>query len=410
MSVHRNELRAGLLVLIAGGVLIVGMLALAGSGSLFEETKATTAVFANSRGVRTGDPVRFAGMKVGEVEDIRIRPAEGDAPARIALILSLPGDLQVPVDSKVRVTETLTGARIVEIIPGIGEPLGADGELVDLKQPLGLDDIASRMDGLAAGATDAITKAGDLIDSVKGVVDRVETGLKGEKLKKILESVESSAADLAEVSREMKDLVADVGPKVSEAAESFRKVGTEASAMVEETRPEVREILARVKTAADGVAGLFEGEEAPVARTVGKIESAAAKLEEVLGTVGEVGGEAKELVAESRPRVSEILDRLKTTGTNLKAASEDLRAHPWKLLNEPDEEDQRVQKLFNAARNFNSGAEALGEATRELKLALGRDDVDSEAIKALLKRLDGTFERYERVEELFWEALHGERK
>ena len=60
--------------------------------------------FANARGVREGDPVRFAGMKVGEVDRLEIRPGSGEGVSVVAATLILPGDLQVPSDSEVRVT------------------------------------------------------------------------------------------------------------------------------------------------------------------------------------------------------------------------------------------------------------------------------------------------------------------
>ena len=93
------------------------------------------------------------------------------------------------------------------------------------------------------------------------------------------------------------------------------------------------------------------------------------------------------------------------TGTNHKAASEDLRAHPWKLLNAPDEADQRVQGLFNAARNFNTGAEDLTDAVRDLRAALERDGGPGADLAPLLESLDRSFKGYERAEQLFWKAL-----
>ena len=68
-------------ILVLGGLML-----LAGSGSLLSNTRTVTAVLANARGVRVGDPVRFAGLRVGRVDSLEIGhgaaaedgPADGD--------------------------------------------------------------------------------------------------------------------------------------------------------------------------------------------------------------------------------------------------------------------------------------------------------------------------------------------
>jgi phospholipid/cholesterol/gamma-HCH transport system substrate-binding protein len=421
LTVHRNEVRAGILVLISLTALGGGLLLLAGSGSLFSSTKVVTAVLANARGIRVGDPVRFAGLRVGQVESLEIRSAavkagdgdEGGSGAvrvRIAARLTVPGDLAIPADSSVRVTETLTGARIVEILPGRGGPMAQDAEIVDESLPMGFDDLARRADDLAAGATRTIEQAGNLIERLGGVAASIEKAVESGSVSKILGNLEKSSALIAEGSADLRRTIADIGPIVQDAAEAIRDTGREAKGLMAESRPKFREILARVAAAADDAGKLFEGPDAPVGRIMTKVESAVGRIDDILADLDGVGKEAKEAVAAARPKIVGILDRLKTTGTNLKAASEDLRAHPWKLLNEPDLEDQRVQEIFNAARNFNTGAEVLAEAVRALEASLAAGDAGSPRLKDMLDRLTRSFDRYDRAEGLFWKALRGEKR
>jgi ABC-type transporter Mla subunit MlaD len=164
-----------------------------------------------------------------------------------------------------------------------------------------------------------------------------------------------------------------------------------------------------VKAAADGVALLLEGPEAPVAQTMAKIDKAAAKLEGVLDGFTETGREAADLIASSRPRVVAILDRLKTTGTNLKAASEDLRAHPWKLLNEPSEDEIAYENLRNTMQNYVRAMQHMNATARTLQAILQRGDKESPTVRALIERtlldFDRSVERYRASESKLVELL-----
>jgi phospholipid/cholesterol/gamma-HCH transport system substrate-binding protein len=74
--------------------------------------------FAN--GVKIGAPVRFAGVDVGEIKEIKFTKTTPDDPKPKVLITgSLKSNIQVPVDSTVWVnTLGLLGEKYIEIMPG----------------------------------------------------------------------------------------------------------------------------------------------------------------------------------------------------------------------------------------------------------------------------------------------------
>jgi phospholipid/cholesterol/gamma-HCH transport system substrate-binding protein len=403
MSIDRNEVRAGLLVLVSLVVLGGGLFVLAGSRTFLHETRVLVAEFVNVRGVRPGDPVRFAGLRVGEVDSLHVR--SDLAPPRIEAHLRLRADVAVPIDSRISVNETLTGSRIVEILPGSGEPMGPDDRLIDEREPRGLADLAESAHGLASGLEGAVEEATGVIQRLDRVVAGIETALAEGDVRKSLRSVSEGTAAASAAIQELKVIVAELHPVIVEAANEIRDTGRTASDLLEEMRPEIKAILARVLVAVDEVAKLVEGTESPVGKILARLDVAAGDLRGVLAEVTGTSREARGILADSRPKLEGILDRLRTTGVNLQAASEDLRAHPWKLVNKPSDPEQRVQLIFNAARNFNSAAEALSDVSRDLRAAMARREVDEERVSELLERLGRSFEEYRRVEGLFWKAL-----
>jgi phospholipid/cholesterol/gamma-HCH transport system substrate-binding protein len=74
--------------------------------------------FAN--GVKIGAPVRFAGVDVGEIKEIKFTKTTPDSPKpRVLITGSVKNNIQVPVDSTVWVnTLGLLGEKYIEIMPG----------------------------------------------------------------------------------------------------------------------------------------------------------------------------------------------------------------------------------------------------------------------------------------------------
>lgn len=88
--------------------------------------------FQNAGGLRSGAPVRLAGVDVGSVTSVRVRPELHDHPAEVEMLLRTSYPLQVPNDAVVTVrTAGLLGEQFAEInIHGTtGPPLQDGGTL-----------------------------------------------------------------------------------------------------------------------------------------------------------------------------------------------------------------------------------------------------------------------------------------
>ena len=88
--------------------------------------------FQDAQGLHPGAKVRLAGVEVGSVTSVRVRPERRDQPAEVLMSLQAPYELRIPNDSVV----TLEIAGVLgEVFPEIdirgasGPPLQADGVL-----------------------------------------------------------------------------------------------------------------------------------------------------------------------------------------------------------------------------------------------------------------------------------------
>jgi phospholipid/cholesterol/gamma-HCH transport system substrate-binding protein len=91
-----------------------------------------TTYFADAQGLRRGAPVRLAGVDVGSISGIRVRPELRDDPAEVKLTLLTDYELKVPKDSTISLHRSgVLGETFAEIdIHGaVGAAVGNHGTL-----------------------------------------------------------------------------------------------------------------------------------------------------------------------------------------------------------------------------------------------------------------------------------------
>ena len=113
-------------VAVAGVVLMVGI------GKPRAHLLEIKCYFKDAQGLRAGDQVRVAGVVVGSVTSVRVRPEMGDYPAEAVLTLQTSYPLKVPDDAIVTVeTAGVLGETFakIDINHASGPPLQAGGVL-----------------------------------------------------------------------------------------------------------------------------------------------------------------------------------------------------------------------------------------------------------------------------------------
>lgn len=88
--------------------------------------------FANGEGLRVGAPVRAAGVDVGSVRSVRVRPELKEEPVEVFMVLNTSYEIKIPSDSVVSLeTAGVLGGTYVEIdtTGTSGPPIGSDAIL-----------------------------------------------------------------------------------------------------------------------------------------------------------------------------------------------------------------------------------------------------------------------------------------
>ena len=126
----------GSVVLILSFVFVIFTLSNTG---FQQKGKFINAEFGNVAGLKVGDDVLIAGIKVGEVSSNTL-----DSKSYLAVVkLNLQNNIFIPEDSVAKISSaSLLGGQYVEIIPGASDEMLKDDETIyDTRDPVSLTDL-----------------------------------------------------------------------------------------------------------------------------------------------------------------------------------------------------------------------------------------------------------------------------
>lgn len=327
MDERRLELKVGALVLAA----VVGVVALLWMmGELHVAARPSVHLeLAHTGNVVKGAPVKLGGVRVGQVEQVLLRPEHRDErglPLPITLELAVAPDLlaRLPADSEFAIaTQGPLGEAYVEITPGSPTARAlAPGAVIRGTDSGRLDRVLARMSALA----DAITRGlgddpqalGALVKNVSGLTHTVD-------------------GVLADNRDQMRTLLQDLGATVKELRRDLEPGGKgdklleDASASAQVIRKELPGISSDAKTALGGaarVAGELTTEDGQRLKLAiqrytdagAKLDTIAARADRIMARIeageGTIGGLQKD------PQIYQ----------DVRDLIADLKAHPWKVV------------------------------------------------------------------------------
>lgn len=113
-------------VLSLMAVVSVGLIALLFIRRPFTHKLVVKAYFSDGMDLRAGAPVRMAGVDIGHVKTVRVRPELREAPVEVTMVLAQSYQIQIPNDSAATLsTAGLLGATYValDISSAMGPPV-----------------------------------------------------------------------------------------------------------------------------------------------------------------------------------------------------------------------------------------------------------------------------------------------
>jgi phospholipid/cholesterol/gamma-HCH transport system substrate-binding protein len=268
MNERVMQFRLGLFVIFAGLVLTMLVIWFGESPQLFRQNNYVTVHYREAPGVAEGIPVRKSGIRVGEVASIRFDD-RANKPDGVLVTLALERRYRFTAGTTPRVTRALIGDVSIDLLPGAGP-----GELVTSRTPEGSMDPRYIIEGsVSADPATALASASAAFEKVGGTLESIDTAAKG----------------IAEVSKKAKDLdqmvVAwrDMGKKVGKLADDFDKV-------VKDNEANIQPAITSFRKAADNLNETLDPKTREAFRTTASNAAAAsAKFDKLMTDIGPLG-------------------------------------------------------------------------------------------------------------------------
>src|ERR1039458_7457206 len=135
-----NRIKLGIFTSLGILVLILAIYFIGERQQLFRSTFHLTGVFKDVAGLQAGSNVRFSGVNVGTVDNIRI---VSDTSVKVEILIDESTRKFIKKDALASIgSEGLMGNKILIIIPGTGGKKEIENnDMVETVQPIDLDDI-----------------------------------------------------------------------------------------------------------------------------------------------------------------------------------------------------------------------------------------------------------------------------
>ncbi len=313
-----SQIKAGLFVLGAVLVFVVGSLWIVGASILKYDQQEYQVLLKNSQGIKKGDRVRYAGVRIGRVQEIDLRPDE-EWPVRF--VVAIDPNLPIYTDATARFSTTsLLGSSFLEISPGSRNmPVLPPGGEIYGTETLGLTEALGRLDMLSGKAFELMTQTNAILAEVTHdigpILHQVRGFLTDESAESVRVLLQSARGTLEEVQPEITGLV--------------KRLNTIAARI----EPEMEEISGMSRSASDLLQDLRAAIGPDGARLSVLLESAGNSLDAAAVTLQIIAGRGADLDA--------TLGHLRDIASNLQALSQILKERPFSLIRIKPEKDRR---------------------------------------------------------------------
>ncbi|MFW6257396.1 MAG: MlaD family protein, partial [Prolixibacteraceae bacterium] len=167
--------RLGVFITVAIAIFIIAIFIIGKQQNLFNPVFKVTTSFSNVSGLQVGNNVRFSGIDVGTVSNIKII---NDSTVQVDMLIRKNVQEFIKADSQAGISsEGIIGDRVVIITQGsAGAPIAEEGDHILSKEPIETDDIMLSLQTTAANAEVITLQLAEVmtnINSKQGMLGRL---------------------------------------------------------------------------------------------------------------------------------------------------------------------------------------------------------------------------------------------
>ncbi len=296
METKVNYTIVGAFVLALSALLIAGILWLASGGGFQKKYDIYLALIGESvAGLSVSAPVKYRGVDVGKVQDIRLDPANSE---QVRLLFAIERGTPIKEDTvAVLKTQGLTGIAYVELDGGT-----ASSPLLHPKTPGAYPEIKTKP-SLSARLENVITRVMEKLDSTSDSVNKILS-------EENLAAFKSTLADLSVLSRTLAARKDTIDAGVASAARTFDNSARISGQLATEIGP----MLDRIGKSADAVRKMGD-EAAQASASAGK-------------AVDSIGGDVKRFTADALPELQRLLGEMNALTISLRRFIHETERNP----------------------------------------------------------------------------------
>ncbi len=287
MTSWTNELKVGLFVLVAVGLMIFSFMWSFDGVRADEASYTVSMTVGSSDGLYVGSQVRLAGVEIGGVEAIDL---VGD---RARVTMRIRAAYPLPIDSEGQLKATgLLGDYYVRIFPGEAEEQLPDGGVISVRAE--------------PGDIDTITRnAEDITDDIAAITEVLRELVEDRKnqahVEASLANIDALTAELAEISKRNSDDIRAIVQSVRRLTESLEGYTDDIARGIDDELDALQDLTADLDRAAEDVASITGKIDAGEG-TIGALVNDDALIDSVQRTVDDVGAGVRSFIG-LRPEV-----------------------------------------------------------------------------------------------------------
>ncbi|MEQ8769152.1 MAG: MlaD family protein [Phycisphaerales bacterium] len=435
---NRNNVMAGLF-LIGGLLLAVGMSFWLGEASALLGSKtqyvARFDLRTGTAGLQKGSDVTLAGQPVGRVVKVETVYETSESGARVPVWI----DVLMAIDSEVVLFEDayaelnaplLGGVSAVNIASaGTGAYIGGpeDDNVILDEGEIMRGRLSPGILALAGLDAEAIAKIRETLDSAAAASANVEqitaafatdAAPSSQSVRAILTDVEGFttrldepggwADDVSEVLAQGKEFANRLAPVADRIDETVLNAGlmiADARAIINDNRDRLNRTIANVEAVTETVR--FE--------SVDRVHEVLDRGVLAASTYTDLGDQLNVILDREYPKIRGAISNVASTTEQASMFVEELRAQPWRVLQQPSNADLEREPLYTATRAYARAVGDLRSAGEALEAVISRTRADGSVrpqfaldpaeVAALRDDVDTAFERYKAAERAMLEQL-----
>ena len=252
MEYRKQEIRAGIFLLISFALFVAMVFAVSDVRSLFKTRKEIKVLFALSDGIEKNAQVRLVGIKIGKVADLRMAPEHGD---KVELTLSVYDDAVIKEDARASIkTLGLVGGKYIELTMGSPDAAlvkpggfikGEDSLKMEDLTKAGLD-VVAKLQRIAA-SLDRIVGDPALARNIKGTVQNVQEV--SSNVKELTASLNENKASVAETLKSLPEIT----KKLDETLANLKELSAKTDATLADNRKQIDDAMENFKDVSQNV-------------------------------------------------------------------------------------------------------------------------------------------------------------